>query len=262
MEFVALSAALLQEGAAREAPAARPVPMPLRGGSYTLMVLPLAELARPDFFGRLRAKVMQAPSFFDGAPMLLDLEGTSGGAAADFVELGQRLRALRLVLVGVQGGDEAQQGAAAEAGLAIFPSWRAGRRGLREIEPLERAAPAPDPEPDPDPEPLRPLLVERPVRSGTRLYAEGRDLVVVAPVGAGAELLADGSIHVYGPLRGRALAGVSGDTTARIFCRRLEAELVSIAGRHRVAEEIAEPLLGRPAQVSLRGETLRIETMD
>lgn len=259
MEFVALTAALLQEGAAREAPAARPAPMPLRGGSYTLMVLPLAELARPDFFGRLRAKVAQAPSFFDGAPMLLDLEGTSGGAAEDFTELGQRLRALRLVLVGVQGGDETQQRAAAEAGLAIFPSWRVGSRGLREIEPLERAAPAP---PEPEPEPLRPLLVERPVRSGMRLYAEGRDLVVLAPVGAGAELLADGSIHVYGPLRGRALAGVSGDTTARIFCRRLEAELVSVAGHHRVAEEIAEPLLGRPAQVSLQGETLRIETMD
>lgn len=262
MEFVALSAALLQEGAAREAPAARPAPMPLRGGSYTLMVLPLAELARPDFFGRLRAKVMQAPSFFDGAPMLLDLEGTSGGGAEDFLELGQRLRALRLALVGVQGGDEAQQQAAAEAGLAVFPSWRVGNRGLREVEPLERAASAPAPEREPEPKSLPPLLVERPVRSGVRLYAEGRDLVVLAPVGAGAELLADGSIHVYGPLRGRALAGVSGDATARIFCRRLEAELVSVAGHHCVAEEIAEPLLGRPVQVRLQGETLRIETMD
>lgn len=260
MESVTLSAALQQKGGGEERDSRRLTPMPLRGASYTMMVLRLAELGRPDFFGRLQAKVSQAPSFFDGAPILLDLEGTAGGAAGDFGEIASRLGDLRLVLVGVQGGDEAQHKAAVEAGLAVFPSWRASSRGLRTIEPTEEgkaeAAAATEPEP------RRPLLVEKPVRSGTRIYAEGTDLVVLSPVSAGAELLADGSIHVYAPLRGRALAGVSGDRSARIFCRRLEAELLSIAGHHRVSEEIAEAALGRPTHVRLQGDTLRIETMD
>lgn len=237
----------------------RPAPMPLRGASYTMMVLQLTELAQPDFFSRLQAKVSQAPSFFDGAPILLNLEGTAGGSADDFKELKARLRRLRLALVGVQGGDDAQHEAAMEVGLAIFPSWRAGSRGLRDL-----AMPAPEGSQAPEPvvETRRPLLIDRPVRSGTRIYAEGTDLVVTAAVGAGSELLADGSIHVYAPLRGRALAGVSGDADARIFCRHLAAELLSIAGHHLVNEEIADAVLGQPVHVRLEGDNLRIETVD
>lgn len=237
----------------------RSSPMPLRGASYTMMVLQLAELAQPNFFNRLQAKISQAPSFFDGAPILLNLEGTAGGSGEDFQELAARLRELRLALVGVQGGDEAQHEAAMDVGLAIFPSWRASSRGLRDL-----AMPAPQEAPvaAPEPETRRPLLIERPVRSGTRIYAEGTDLIVTAPVGAGSELLADGSIHVYAPLRGRALAGVSGDTNARIFCRQLSAELLSIAGHHQVSEEIADALMGRPVHVRLEGDQLRIETVD
>jgi septum site-determining protein MinC len=234
-------------------------PMPLRGASYTMMVLSLTELAQPDFFPRLQAKISQAPSFFDGAPILLNLEGTSGGSASDFKELVARLRELRLALVGVQGGDDAQHEAAMDVGLAIFPSWRAGSRGLRDLAmPVSGSSSAPEPVV----EVKRPLLIERPVRSGTRIYAEGTDLVVTAPVGAGSELLADGSIHVYAPLRGRALAGVSGDTDARIFCRHLAAELLSIAGRHLVNEEIADAVLGQPVHVRLEGDQLLIETVD
>lgn len=233
-------------------------PMPLRGASYTMMVLRLAELAQPDFFSRLQAKVAQAPSFFDGAPILLDLEGTAGGSAEDFRELAARLREMRLALIGVQGGDEPQHEAALQVGLAVFPSWRASARGLRPLEP----APEPRPAPPPEPEVRRTLLIERPVRSGTRIYAEGSDLVVTAPVGAGSELLADGNIHVYAPLRGRALAGVSGDSNARIFCRQLGAELLSIAGYYLVSEEIADAYLGRPVQVRLEGDQLQIETLD
>lgn len=242
---------------ASEAKPSRLTPMPLRGASYTMMVLRLAELAQPDFFGRLQAKISQAPSFFDGAPMLLDLDGTAGGSAEDFEELKRRLRELRLALVGVQGGDERQQEAAIGVGLAIFPSWRASNKSTRAVDPASQPVRQEAP-----PEPRKPLLIDRPVRSGMQIYAEGTDLVVTAPVSAGAELLADGSIHVYAPLRGRALAGVSGDTSARIFCRRLAAELLSIAGHHRVSEEIAEAVQGRPVQVRLQGDNLRIETID
>src|SRR5207237_3532700 len=90
----------------------------------------------------------------------------------------------------------------------------------------------------PPPSPAKPRLITQPVRSGTQIYARGTDLVVTAPVSAGAEIMADGNIHVYAALRGRALAGADGDVEARIFCSRLEAELISIAGRYLVSDQI------------------------
>jgi septum site-determining protein MinC len=96
------------------------------------------------------------------------------------------------------------------------------------------------------------------VRSGTQIYARGTDLVVTAAVSPGAELVADGNIHVYGPLRGRALAGASGDASARIFCSRLEAELVSIAGRYLVSEQLPAEQLGSPVQIALVDDRLTI----
>ena len=105
------------------------------------------------------------------------------------------------------------------------------------------------------------LLVTQPVRSGQRVYAQGGDLAVVTSISPGAELLADGHIHVYGALRGRALAGVSGNPDARIFCRSLEAELISIAGYWRVRDDLPEALIGKPVQIALDGERLIIEPL-
>ena len=106
-----------------------------------------------------------------------------------------------------------------------------------------------------------PMLVDRPVRSGQQVYARDTDLVVVGQVGPGAEVIADNNIHVYGPLRGRALCGVSGNTDARIFCQSLEAELVSVAGNFRMLETIPENLRGRPAKIFLDNERLSIEPL-
>ena len=108
--------------------------------------------------------------------------------------------------------------------------------------------------------PLNPSarLVTEPVRSGTQIYARGSDLVVTAAVSAGAELVADGNIHVYAPLRGRALAGASGDVEARIFCSRLEAELVSIAGRYLVSEQLPQEQRGSAVQIALVDEQLTV----
>jgi septum site-determining protein MinC len=99
-------------------------------------------------------------------------------------------------------------------------------------------------------------LVTQPVRSGQQLYAAEGDLVVIAPVSRGAELLADGNIHVYGPMRGRALAGMSGDSSSRIFCRQLDADLVSIAGVYQVSEQFDPAFLGKSVQIRLDGERL------
>ena len=106
-----------------------------------------------------------------------------------------------------------------------------------------------------------PLLVDRPVRSGQQIYARDTDLIIMGQVGAGAEVIADSNIHVYGPLRGRALCGVSGNARARIFCQSLEAELVSVAGNYRMLETIPEDLRGRPAQIWLDDDRLNIEPL-
>ncbi len=105
------------------------------------------------------------------------------------------------------------------------------------------------------------LTITPPVRSGQRLYAQGGDLVELAPVSAGAELMADGHIHVYGPLRGRALAGVKGNADARIFCQDLRAELISVAGHYRVSENLDPALAGRPVQVRLQDGRLITEAL-
>jgi len=107
----------------------------------------------------------------------------------------------------------------------------------------------------------QPQLMRRPVRSGQQVYARETDLIVMGQVGPGAEVIADNHIHVYGPLRGRALCGVTGNTDARIFCQSLEAELVSVAGNYRVLESIPEDLRGKPAQIWLDDERLNIEPL-
>jgi len=110
---------------------------------------------------------------------------------------------------------------------------------------------------EPEHRPTR--IVTTPVRGGQQVYAAGGDLVVLAPVSAGAELLADGNIHVYAPLRGRALAGIKGNTQARIFCQQMGAELLSVAGQYKVAEDLRrDPLWGEAVQVALSGDVLNI----
>ncbi|MDF3866958.1 septum site-determining protein MinC [Pseudomonas denitrificans (nom. rej.)] len=129
------------------------------------------------------------------------------------------------------------------------------------VEAPEAAAQAAAEKPAEPPAPVvRPTkLVTTPVRGGVQIYAAGGDLIVLAPVSPGAELLADGNIHVYGPMRGRALAGVKGDTSARIFCQQLAAELVSIAGNYKVAEDLRRsPQWGQAVHVSLSGDVLNI----
>jgi septum site-determining protein MinC len=111
---------------------------------------------------------------------------------------------------------------------------------------------------DTAPRPATGLLHQAPVRSGQQLYAQARDLTVCATVGAGAEVIADGSVHVYGALRGRALAGAQGDTSTRIFCREFHAELVAIAGHYKVLEEIPKELRGKAVQVWLEDDKLRL----
>jgi septum site-determining protein MinC len=219
----------------------------VQGALFTVMVVRAANLRDPAFEREMAEQVQRSPRFFLNAPVVLDLREAAGFAeAAEFAAARQFLRRHTLSLVGVQNALPAQIEAAAACGLASFaPNAR---------EPSRRPAPEPAP---PAPRPAhaasspKTRLVTEPVRSGTQIYARGADLVVTAPVSAGAELVADGNIHVYGALRGRALAGAAGDVEARIFCSRLEAELVSIAGRYLVSEQIPAEDRGHRVQIAL-----------
>lgn len=224
----------------------------VQGALFTVMVVRAEMLRDPAFADELATQVERSPRFFLHAPVVLDLTDTDGfTAVTDFVEARELLREHTLALVGVQNAEPAQLAAAAEAGLASFaPS--ATRPGRRTPRPAAVAAPPAQPPR------ASARLVTTPVRSGTQIYARGTDLIVTAAVSPGAELVADGNIHVYGVLRGRALAGASGDTGARIFCSRLEAELVSIAGRYLVSEQLPAEQQGSAVQIALIDDRLTV----
>jgi septum site-determining protein MinC len=232
----------------------------VQGALFTVMVVRAGMLHDPAFVHELATQVERSPRFFRHAPVLLDLKGAGDfTTAAEFVEARDLLREHTLTLVGVQNAEPAQLDAAAAAGLASFaptatqPARRPGRGAASAAAPVAAAPPPPAAASR-----AAARLITTPVRSGTQIYARGTDLVVIAAVSPGAELVADGNIHVYGPLRGRALAGASGDTGARIFCSRLEAELVSIAGRYLVSEQLPAEQQGRPVQIALVDDQLTV----
>jgi septum site-determining protein MinC len=225
----------------------------------------LAALAR-----ELTVRFGDIPDFFDHDPLVLDLTRLPEGDALDFTHLLPLLRQYRLAPVAAKGGSALQMQAALEAGLAAAPE--AVLAGLRQAQPERNGSALPDPGHS-EPNPVQPtqvetavpgaLVIDKPLRSGQQIYARGRDLVVMAMVNPGAEVIADGNIHVYAPLRGKAIAGARGNVEARIFSLCLEPELLSIAGVYRTSE-VPLPLevLSRPTQVRLVGGTQGKLVMD
>ncbi|MEC4593702.1 MULTISPECIES: septum site-determining protein MinC [Nitrospirillum] len=243
----------------------RDAPFQLRGSNFTMMVLKVSDPHAQNFFFALSDKVRQAPNFFRNAPVVLDLDDLPPGQGFDFENFCDLLRTLGLIAVGLQGGTREQQEAALAVGLAVFPQGRATAdaqpatpRPVAVADAPVAAAPVPAPAHD-LPYQKATLLVRENVRSGRQLYAQGGDLVVIGSVSPGAELVADGNIHVYGALRGRALAGMAGDHNARIFCQSLEAEMVSIAGLYRVSEDLEKSVLRRQVQIYLDQGFLHID---
>jgi septum site-determining protein MinC len=216
---------------------------------------------------QLTARVAAAPALFERAALCLDLSPLDHDVSAE--ELRAVLDAIRrtgLLPVGLAHGTSAIDALARELGLPVLTQFRAQQSYGAAVAAV-KAVPAP-PAPAPAaPAPAAPateaivaipaLMHHRPVRSGQRIYARHRDLVVTSAVGAGAEVMADGCVHVYGSLRGRAMAGVQGEVTARVFCHEFNAELVSVAGVFRVFETIPLELAGKPVQAWLDGDDLR-----
>ncbi len=247
----------------------------IRAGTFSLPVLQLFTASVEDLSPGLEARVAQAPDFFRNTPVVLDLGALD---EADEIEelplLLGLLRGFGMVPVAVRGGSARQVQAAQAMDLALMPDGerasgaqgpepaREPKRAARSAEPVKPAQREPEAPAKPTPvHAPRTLVVKRPVRSGQRVYARGGDVVVLAQVGSGAEVMADGHVHIYGALRGRALAGVRGDTEARIFCQSLDPELVAVAGRYVVNERIEDARLRKPAQVFLEDGRLRIDPL-
>jgi septum site-determining protein MinC len=217
-------------------------------------ILPLVSLLLKTADLRSLAAEMTArfgdpPDFFDNDPLVLDLSPmqAQGETAIDFPALLELLHSYRVLPVAVRGGSPAQMAAALASGLAAAPEAVAPPA-------TPPRASKPQPPAAPDNMALTALVVDKPLRSGQQVYARGRDLVVLSMVNAGAEVIADGHIHVYAPLRGKAIAGARGNTEARILSLCLEPELISIAGVYRTSEvPLPADVLSKPTQVRLVG---------
>lgn len=240
--------------------AVRPVVSALefKGRMLTVTVLRALDTDLAALVRTLDQRLGEGGDMLRGLPMLLDLEALPDAAGLDLVGLVEACRSRGLSLIGVRdAGDAGLVARARELGLAVVAlTGEGGRKPAGRDRAESGSAPSAAPA-----QAAASLLVTQPVRSGQQVYARGGDLVVVASVSAGAEVLADGNIHIYGALRGRALAGVQGNAQARIFCRNLDPELISIAGHYRLSEQIADDERGQGVQVRLDGETLRVEPL-
>lgn len=228
----------------------------LRGKMETLLTLAMGSADLAAVREALAAKVAQAPEFFAGSPVVLDLAMVAD-QIIDFEQLLAVLREHRLQPLAARHAGPDQCEAIAACGLPLLrdaPAGGASSASERAVQAEEQPADAVSTG--------TPMVISRPVRSGQQVYARGGDLILLGAASPGCELIADGSIHVYGPLRGRALCGVSGNGKSRIFCQNLEAELVSIAGHYKTLDELPASLRGQPAQVWLDDEKLHIEAID
>ncbi len=223
----------------------------IKGEMTLLNVLQVASTDLEEIQQALRRKRDSLPQVFANSPLAVDCTPLADKCHdLDMQGLRERVLALGFVPVGMRSLPDECVGQAVQAGWGIL---RAARHGAasRSERPAGRETLAGK----------RTEVIERPVRSGQQVYFPDGDIVVLQHTSAGSELLAGGSVHVYGSLRGRVLAGIQGDTSARIFCQKLEAELVAIAGNYRLLDEMDTNLRGQPAMVWLEGEKLRIAPM-
>lgn len=221
----------------------------LKGRLFTFTVLHLIESNVEHIAHQLTDVVQKAPRLFDYTPIVIDCSQINS-EELDLKSLIECLREHGLVPVAVQGGQAMFETLARCHGLAVLNASNAHDKVWFEkvSEPSQTIA-----------ETIKTKLLTTPVRSGQQVVSKGGDLVITAAVSHGAELLADGNIHVYGALRGRALAGIAGDKQARIFCQSLDAELVSIAGFYRLSDAI-EPIAG-PCQIFIQDDRIQIEPL-
>lgn len=232
----------------------------LKGSRLTTLVLYFYRTDNVAIAAELKEKIAQAPSVFKQAPVILDLRAVCNDAQTlDISFLVEILRGYGMLPIGVRGGNPKLNSMALAMGLSLLADVKLDRGSQNnnhslEIEDENSILAKLPPEPQ-----LAPVkIIDHPVRSGQQVFSAG-DLIILSMVSPGAEILAYRHIHVYGPLRGRALAGIKGDVSARIFCQKLEAELVSVAGQYQINEDLQPEFLGKAAQIYLKKEQLCIE---
>jgi septum site-determining protein MinC len=220
----------------------------LRGRSYVAFVFsPVVPIV--EWLAEIDATLARSPGYFVGKPIVLDLSAVDLSSSA-IAHLVGSLNERNIRVLGIEGVEE-------ERLAANMPPLLTGGRACV----ITRNEPAPKPEPEAKPKPTS-LLLDSPVRSGQSIVFMEGDVTVLGSVSSGAEIVAGGSIHIYGTLRGRAMAGVNGNSDARIYCQKIEAELLAIDGYYQTAEEIDVSLRNRPAQARLEGDTMKITPLN
>jgi len=222
----------------------------MRGRSYVAFVF-TPEIPIVGWLAEIDATLARSPGFFVGKPVVLDLSALDLSHAA-ITHLVNNLEERNIRVLGIEGVD-------ADKLTTSMPPLLTGGRSCVITRVETPAEPAEKPEVKAKP---NSLLLESPVRSGQSIVFTDGDVTVLGSVGSGAEIVAGGSIHVYGTLRGRAMAGVNGNSTARIYCQKIEAELLAIDGYYQTAEEIDPSLRNRPAQAWLQGATMKITPLN
>ncbi|OGS75327.1 MAG: septum site-determining protein MinC [Gallionellales bacterium GWA2_60_142] len=271
----------------------------IKNGNFPLFVLHVHTTDMDKLKSELETRLTQTPDFFTNTPVVLALAAIAdSGVTPDLADLVTFMRTHGMWAAGVLGGSAEQRQAAMQAGLGLFPDAPSRRaqpqpevpQAETQLAKTQPETPLPPPTKQPElpgldataiedeprkeatgsgretPQPAAPqpttMIVDKPVRTGQRIYARGGNLVVLAIVNAGAEVIADGDIHIYAPFRGRAIAGAQGNENARIFVHKLEAELISIAGCFQVFENgVPENVRGKPAQIRLDGTRLIFEPL-
>ncbi|HWY97046.1 MAG TPA: septum site-determining protein MinC [Steroidobacteraceae bacterium] len=238
-----------------DTPADAPTPtvIDIRYGQMGLVQVRIRTTDPGAILDELTGRIAGAPQFFRRTGVCLDLGALNG--TPDVGELRSVIDAIRragMLVIGLSGDAAEMEAVSNGLNLPVLSGFRAPRQPVPDVQPAPPAAASAEPADST----LATLIQHQTVRSGQRIYARNRDLVVTAGVGAGAEVMADGCLHIYGSLRGRAMAGARGQLTARMFCQEFHAELVSIAGVFRVFETIPAELAGKPVQAWLAGEEL------
>ncbi|WP_115304046.1 septum site-determining protein MinC [Legionella beliardensis] len=227
----------------------------LKGRLYTFTVIQLLSADKLLFAQQLEEVVVKAPKLFNNTPVVIDCSALKD-EEIDLDAFCHCMRLHSIFPVGIQGANSFLATMAQSKGIAVLHASSTHDKPLINVSTSELTT---DEAPVVSPEALKTKLLTSPVRSGQQVVSKGGDLVITASVSHGAELLADGNIHVYGALRGRALAGISGDKNARIFCQSLEAELVSIAGFYRLSDAIQAQT--GPCQIYLQDEHILVEPL-
>jgi len=247
------------------ADAVRTTALDLRYSQVGLLQMKLRSTDPGAILDELTGKVATVPQFFRQTAICLDLAELAGEpGVAEMRAVIEAVRRCGMLVVGFAEGP-ASVALAGDMGLPVIAGFRpqnATPRATATVALAPVAAPAPVPAPAPAPQPQPALIHTQPVRSGQRLYARDRDLIITASVGPAAEVMADGCVHIYGALRGRAMAGVRGDAGARVFTHEFRAELVAVAGVFKVFEQLPAELAGQPVQALLAGDDLRFARLD